>query len=118
MAEATALTVQRTQAQSTSDIMRLDWLSVLKSLQTISNELALDQLLARMMRIILEEGGAQHGLLLLPEGGRWLVQASVCSGAAEPKVLQGLPLALNEQDAGEGLVPLTLVSHVIRHRER
>lgn len=117
VAEATPLTVQRTQAQSTSDIMRLDWLSVLKSLQTISNELALDQLLARMMRIILEEGGAQHGLLLLPEGGRWLVQASVCSGAAEPKVLQGLPLALNEQDAGEGLVPLTLVSHVIRHRE-
>ncbi|MBA1180636.1 response regulator [Pseudomonas psychrotolerans] len=116
-AEATALTVQRTQAQSTSDIMRLDWLSVLKSLQTISNELALDQLLARMMRIILEEGGAQHGLLLLPEGGRWLVQASICSGDAEPKVLQGLPLALNEQDAGEGLVPLTLVSHVIRHRE-
>jgi predicted ATPase/signal transduction histidine kinase/CheY-like chemotaxis protein len=117
VAEATPLTVQRTQAQSTSDIMRLDWLSVLKSLQTISNELALDQLLARMMRIILEEGGAQHGLLLLPEGGRWLVQASVCSGAAEPKVLQGLPLALNEQDAGEGLVPLTLVSHVIRHLE-
>ncbi|WP_200878836.1 hypothetical protein, partial [Caballeronia sordidicola] len=43
VAEATPLTVQRTQAQSTSDIMRLDWLSVLKSLQTISNELALDQ---------------------------------------------------------------------------
>ncbi|HCV77419.1 response regulator, partial [Pseudomonas oryzihabitans] len=117
VAEATTLTVQRTQAQSTSEMMRLDWLSVLKSLQTISNELALDQLLARMMRIILEEGGAQHGLLLLPEGGRWLVQASIGSGAAEPKVLQGLPLALNEQDAGESLVPLTLVSHVIRHRE-
>ncbi|WP_058791565.1 response regulator [Pseudomonas oryzihabitans] len=116
-AEATALTVQRTQGQSTSEMMRLDWLSVLKSLQTISNELALDQLLARMMRIILEEGGAQHGLLLLPEGGRWLVQASIGSGGAEPKVLQGLPLALNEQDAGESLVPLTLVSHVIRHRE-
>ncbi|MDH4761909.1 response regulator [Pseudomonas sp. CBMAI 2609] len=116
-AEATALTVQRTHSQATSEMMRLDWLSVLKSLQTISNELALDQLLARMMRIILEEGGAQHGLLLLPEGGRWLVQASICSGSAEPKVLQGLPLALNEQDSGEGLVPLTLVSHVIRHRE-
>ena len=117
VAETSALTVQRTHGQSTSEMMRLDWLSVLKSLQTISNELALDQLLARMMRIILEEGGAQHGLLLLPEGGRWLVQASVCSNAAEPKVLQGLPVALGEQDLGESLVPLTLVSHVIRHRE-
>jgi len=115
--ETSALTVQRTQGQSTGEMMRLDWLSVLKSLQAISNELALDQLLARMMRIILEEGGAQQGLLLLPEGGRWLVQASVCSGSAEPKVLQGLPVALGEQDASESQVPLTLVAHVIRHRE-
>ncbi|KTT28231.1 ATPase [Pseudomonas oryzihabitans] len=110
------LTVQRTQGHSTGEMMRLDWLSVLKSLQTISNELALDQLLARMMRIILEEGGAQQGLLLLPEGGRWLVQASVCSGG-EPRVLQALPVALGEQDASESQVPLTLVAHVIRNRE-
>lgn len=112
-----ALTVQRTQGHVTAEMMRLDWLSVLKSLQTISNELALDQLLARMMRIILEEGGAQQGLLLLPEGGRWLVQASVSGSAAEPRVLQGLPVALGEQDASESQVPLTLVAHVIRNRE-
>ncbi|WP_295460966.1 response regulator [uncultured Pseudomonas sp.] len=117
VAETRSLTVQRTHDQTTGEMMRLDWLSVLKSLQAISNELALDQLLARMMRIILEEGGAQRGLLLLPEGGRWLVQASVCGGAAEPEVLQGLPVALGEQDIGESLVPLTLVSHVIRNRE-
>lgn len=53
-----------------------DFASVMKAAQALSGEIRLDQLLNAIMRIALENAGAQRGLLLLPDrGGVWRIEA-------------------------------------------
>ncbi|MFL5355488.1 AAA family ATPase [Archangium sp.] len=54
----------------------LDLSSVLKASQAISHELVLGNLLKQLMKILMENAGAQKGVLLLEDGtGRLVVQA-------------------------------------------
>ncbi|MCI5221899.1 MAG: serine/threonine-protein kinase PknK [Candidatus Electrothrix sp. AR4] len=46
---------------------QLDLTSVMKASQTLVKEIVLSKLLANMMRIVIENAGAQRGLLLLPQ---------------------------------------------------
>lgn len=53
-----------------------DFASVMKAAQALSGEIRLDQLLNAIMRIALENAGAQRGLLLLPDrSGVWRIEA-------------------------------------------
>ncbi|MGH8000996.1 MAG: ATP-binding protein, partial [Brasilonema sp.] len=52
-----------TTGRSTSHV--LDFQSVLKGTQTISGEIILDKLLAKLMKIVIENAGAQKGFLIL-----------------------------------------------------
>lgn len=54
---------------------RLDLLSVLKAAQAISSAIQLDELLRTMLRIVLENAGAEEGFLLLETAGDWGIAA-------------------------------------------
>ena len=54
----------------------LDIAAILKASQAISGEMITDQLVERLMRIMLENAGAERGLLLCPDGQDWRVDAS------------------------------------------
>ncbi|MBK6998473.1 MAG: diguanylate cyclase [Rhodoferax sp.] len=56
---------------------RLDLLSVLKAAQAISSAIHLDELLRTMLRIVLENAGAEEGFLLLETAGDWGIAARV-----------------------------------------
>ncbi|MBR8834995.1 MAG: PAS domain S-box protein, partial [Stigonema ocellatum SAG 48.90 = DSM 106950] len=60
-------------SSSISDV--LDLTSVLKAAQAISTSLELDQLIASLTRIILENSGAKKSVLLLPHQHTWQVRA-------------------------------------------
>jgi len=53
---------------------RLDMLTVIKASRILSGETVLEELLKKMMRIMLESGGAQKGALVFREGGEWLIR--------------------------------------------
>ena len=53
----------------------LDFASVLKAAQVISSSLELNELIASLTRIILENSGAKKAVLLLPQEGTWQVRA-------------------------------------------
>ena len=55
----------------------LDLASVLKASQAISGEIVLDDLMDRMMHILLENAGGQRGFLLLERKDRWMVKVGV-----------------------------------------
>ncbi len=68
------LAFHRTSSSSSiSDV--LDFTSVLKAAQAISTSLELDQLIASLTRIILENSGAKKCVLLLPHQDTWQVRA-------------------------------------------
>ncbi len=62
-----------TGSTSISDI--LDFTSVLKAAQAISSSLELDQLIANLTRIILENSGAKKSALILAQDDTWQVRA-------------------------------------------
>jgi PAS domain S-box-containing protein len=63
----------RNTSSSVSDV--LDFTSILKAAQTISSSIELDQLIASLTRIILENSGAKKSVLILPQDDTWQVRA-------------------------------------------
>lgn len=86
---------------------RLDLASVLKASQAISGEIALPELLRKMVRIVIENAGAQRGVIVLDEDGAWKIVAKGIVGEDEQIIPQGEPL-LGSED-----LLVTVVQYVI-----
>ncbi len=70
----------------------LDLQTVFKASQILAEEIVLDKLLEKLMKVVLENAGAQKGFLILEKGGKLLIEAS---GTIDPfaiAVRQSLPL--------------------------
>ncbi|MEM7347497.1 MAG: ATP-binding protein, partial [Chloroflexota bacterium] len=77
----------------------LDLTSSIKAAQTISGEIVLDKLLASLMTIVIENAGAQRGLLILERAGHWLIEAEGQIESGHVNVLQ----AASVEEAGQNL---------------
>ncbi|MBD1885764.1 serine/threonine-protein kinase, partial [Microcoleus vaginatus] len=53
----------------------LDLATVMKAAQAISGEIVLSKLLERLMKIAIENAGAQKGFLILEKAGNWAIEA-------------------------------------------
>lgn len=63
--------------EMTSPPSNLDLLSIIKTVQTISNEIDPSKLLKKLIRTLLENAGAQKGMLLLNKSGKWWIEAAI-----------------------------------------
>ncbi|GAB4109371.1 MAG: AAA family ATPase [Roseiflexaceae bacterium] len=63
----------------------LDLATVMRAAQAITGEIRLDQLLARLLRVIMENAGAQRGALLLGSAEQLMVEAE---GQVDPPTVQ------------------------------
>ena len=88
----------------------LDLLTVIKASQALAGEIELERLLRRMMRIVLENAGAQRGALLLEQGGAWVIEAQGDVGSKDIAVLQACDPKTN------AAVSSAIVAHVARTR--
>lgn len=55
----------------------LDFLSAIKASQAIAKEIILPKLLQKLMRVVVENAGAEKGYLILEDEGNWTMQASM-----------------------------------------
>lgn len=99
------------QDQASNGGVALDLLSVRKAAQAIAGELELDQLLSKLIRITIENAGAQRGVLLLERDGELLVQAEGALDEAAVRIYDGIPLAQAQR------VPASIVNYVRRTGE-
>ncbi|AUX27271.1 protein kinase [Sorangium cellulosum] len=100
-----------TSGPPSADGAALDLLSVIKASQAMASEIVLERLLESLMTIVLENVGAQSGVLALARGDALFVEAE---GAMQPKqirALQGTPVDTSAQ------VPLSVMSYVQRTRK-
>lgn len=86
----------------------LDIGSILKSTQAISREIHLDRLLQSIMTSVIENAGAEHGFLLLPDENDWTV-AAVATVADRRPSLDKSPLA-NSDFVSEAIVRFVIRS--------
>ena len=85
--------------------------SAVKASQALSSEIELPKLIERLMTIALESAGADRGLLILPSGDEYLIQAEARTTGDQVDVL------VHQKPITGIECPETLVRHVIRTRE-
>jgi predicted ATPase/class 3 adenylate cyclase len=89
----------------------LDLSSVLKASQTLSKEILLGKLLQKMMKILIENAGAERGVLILEQYGQLFIEAQGSTQQSEVIVLQSVPIGISTE------LPLTLINYVARTME-
>lgn len=81
--------ISMTPSGSTGHI--LDFNTVVKASQTISDEVELSKLLEKMMKITMENAGAQKGFMLLESNGNLMVEAEGSTEREEIGILKSIP---------------------------
>ncbi|MDJ0839856.1 MAG: PAS domain S-box protein [Acidobacteriota bacterium] len=87
----------------------LDYTTVLKSSQAISSEIILENLVSRLMVVMLENAGAQRGVLVMQKEGEWVLEAE--GESDDVTFLNEIPL---NDPANATRLPCSLVEHVCR----
>jgi PAS domain S-box-containing protein len=88
----------------------LDLATVVKASQAMASEIELAPLLAKLVRIVIENAGAQRGALILERDGHWVIEAKGDMDGGNISVMQALDVAASEAVSAE------IVSHVVRSR--
>ncbi len=88
----------------------LDIDTMQKSSQSISNIIILDELLKQLMRIVIENAGAQRSFLLLNKDGKYVIEAEGDAQQEEIKVLQSIPMT-------NDILCVAIVNYIIRKKE-
>jgi signal transduction histidine kinase/DNA-binding NarL/FixJ family response regulator len=101
----------RRTTSTTDNTASLDIATVLKASQALSSEIVLDELLVKLMKIVIENAGAETGFLILEKSGELLIEAQGTTEKTEVMVLQSLPLDSSEQ------LPVSIIKYVERTHE-
>ncbi|BBD67252.1 serine/threonine protein kinase with two-component sensor domain [Nostoc commune NIES-4072] len=96
-------TVTSTSATSSTNVSyTLDLKAILKASHTISSEIELEKLLSSLLRIVIENAGADKCVLMLLRDDRLLIKGSMSQGT-QPVVLQRTPVE-DSQDIPHKLI--------------
>jgi predicted ATPase/signal transduction histidine kinase len=102
-------------SSSTKILADLDLASFIKASQTLSSEIQLDKLIATLMQVVLENAGAQKGVLVLPQGDNWVIEAIAqldqAQSSAKLTVLRSQPI----QESPD--IPQSAINYVKRTLE-
>lgn len=103
-------TITSTNATSTSNSHSslLDLTTVLKGSQALASEIVLDRLLEKLMKIAIENAGAQKGFLLMPREGKLVIQAAASVESGDVAVEQCPTVAPGS------VLPITVINYVER----
>lgn len=86
----------------------LDTEAIIKALHMLSQEIRIEQLLDKLMQIVIENAGAEKGILIENQNGLLLIQAKGEAGHERIETMQGTEL----EQSGE--LPLSVVNYVAR----
>lgn len=93
------------------DNQAFDITSVIHASQAISDEIVLERLLERLMRLALQNAGAQRAILILRRQQNLYLEAEICLNQP-PTLFNVLPL---EQSGS--LLPLSIINYVARTKD-
>ncbi len=102
-------------SQSESSAIDLD--SIIKASTILSNELMLDKLLKKLMKIVLENAGAQHGFLILKQQEKMVIEATGSIDDHHVDIEMKEEIDLSALDSGHSKLPLSVVNYVIHTRK-
>ncbi|MEW6493592.1 MAG: ATP-binding protein, partial [Cyanobacteriota bacterium] len=113
----TLATVASTSTTGSSSGDALDLAAVMKATQAISGEIVFDKLLANLMKIVIENAGAQKGFLILENEGNWAIAASGAVDAHEVTTQRLLPIDSVDSSTQTPFLCSAIVNYVARTKE-
>ncbi|WP_321161586.1 AAA family ATPase [Lyngbya sp. CCAP 1446/10] len=109
--EGTISTTTTTATNSSTSNSFLDLATVMKASQVLASEVVLSKLLEKLLKIVMENAGAQSGILILAKDGDLLIEASGSVELDEVIVQQSLPIAFSPD------LPLSVINYVARTKK-
>ena len=108
----TPLTLSTRGTSIVTPVSQLDADTVIKASQSLSSEMDLRRLIEKLMRLVLENAGADRGLLILVhnDGPRIEAEATTARGTVD--------VVVQQVRAKPSEVPLSILQYVLRTRER
>ena len=100
-----------------SDGEVLDLTTILKASQAISGEIQLEKLLQNLMKIVIENAGAQKGFLILKNRENWVIEAQGIIDSEEVSILQSIPIQTIDSETSIPILPTTIINYVINSQE-
>lgn len=91
---------------SSSHSCLLDLTTVVKASQALASEIVLDNLLEKLMKMAIENAGAQKGFLLMPKEGKLLIKAAASVESSDVAVEQCPRVSPAE------VLPITVINYV------
>src|SRR5258705_7307870 len=89
-------------------VEQFDLATVIKMSEAVAGEIVLEKLIEMLMVIAVEHAGADRGLLLLPRGSQYRIEAGATSGR------DGVRVSLVEMPVTPSELPLLILEQVIR----
>lgn len=95
----------------------LDLATILKSSQAISSEIALGKLLETLMKIAIENAGAQEGFFLLERENKWFIEVQGKVNEQEEIILCSIPIETISSATKTTFLSVAIVNYVIRTQQ-
>ncbi|MFN5970324.1 MAG: AAA family ATPase [Microcystis sp.] len=95
----------------------LDLTTILKASQAISGEIKLENLLTNLMKIVIENAGAQKGCLILEQEGNWVIEAQGTIDQETVNILESIPIESIDHDHSIPILPTSIIYYVARTKE-
>jgi len=111
------ISIKTTESTGGTNSQALDLLTITKASQVLTSEIKLDKLLAKLMKTVIENGGAQRGWLLLEKDNQWFIEAEGKVDTEDITILRSLALDSGESDRSLPLLPVAIINYVARTQE-
>jgi predicted ATPase/signal transduction histidine kinase len=89
----------------------LDMATVMRAAQAIAGEIRLDQLLSRLLQVVMENAGAQRGVLILSTNDQLTIEAEGSTDPFAVRLIGGLLVEESEN------LPVAVINYVARTRQ-
>jgi predicted ATPase/signal transduction histidine kinase len=97
--------------------LSFDLSTILKAYQTISSEITLEKLLEKLMKIAIENAGAQKGFLILEKQGKWTIEAEGSIDSEDVTILRSIPVDFINPSTQTTLLAVAIVNYVARTQQ-
>jgi predicted ATPase/signal transduction histidine kinase/tRNA A-37 threonylcarbamoyl transferase component Bud32 len=124
---STSINLSTTESgKTTSDV--LDFASVVQASQTLTSEIVLEKLLQKLMKILIENAGAQKGFLILHsqtniierenhQESKWFIGALGTIDLQDVTILQSMPIESVDPKSKVPLLSTTIINYVAHTQE-
>ncbi|MCP4353269.1 MAG: AAA family ATPase [Desulfobacterales bacterium] len=116
---AHTVTTTRIAATTETGSTSLDLTSVMKASRAVSGEIVLDNLLKKLMRLLIENAGAQKGFLILEQDAQLFIKAKgvVDKDDDDDDVTELLSIPIETAYEGQPLLSVSVVNYTVRTKE-